>query len=237
MEFEVNGYRYSQNNRYAGWRMAAGVARYLLTGSGLMSEGSFEIGLFPQTAPGSKGPDAQILLVPYTIDVNKHPLGTGDTPQITFSGFIAHPNSRGSLHLRSTDALDPPIIRTNYLSTDHDREVAVGTARFIRRLVATQPLRDVIVREVSPGPSFQSDDEILEAWRKHGGCGYHAIGTCAMGSDSESVTDPELRVRGIAGLRVMDTSILPYMVSGNTNAPMLAMARRAADLILEAAKS
>jgi choline dehydrogenase-like flavoprotein len=230
-QYRVTSYAYSQNNRYSGWRLAANMARYLLGRSGLMSEGSFAVGYFVRATEGSVRPDAQILLAPYTIDTARHPLAMADHPSITLFGFISRPDSRGTLVLRSRDPADPPVIRTNYLATEHDRAVAIGTARFIRRLTATEAMRPVILDETLPGPDFQSDDELLEAWRTRAGTGYHTIGTCAMGGE-DAVLDPALRVRGIAGVRVMDTSILPHMVSGNTNAPMMAMAHRAADLIM-----
>jgi choline dehydrogenase-like flavoprotein len=231
-QYRVSSYAYSQNNRYSGWRLAANTARYLLARSGLMSEGSFAVGYFVKTTARSVRPDAQILLAPYTIDSAKHPLQMADHPSITLFGFISRPDSRGTLTLRSRDPADPPVIRTNYLSTDHDRAIAIGTARFIRQLAATQAMREIIVEETLPGSQYQSDEELLEAWRRHAGTGYHTIGTCAMGGE-DAVLDERLRVRGIDALRVMDASILPHMVSGNTNAPMMAMAHRAADLIME----
>jgi choline dehydrogenase len=235
-QFGVKSYQYSQNNRYGGWRLIANTARYLATHGGLMSQGSFGVGAFVRSTEHSARPDAQILLSPYTIDSSKHPLAMDDKPSITLFGFISRPDSRGSLELRSANPADPPVIRTNYLATEHDRRIAVGTARYIRRLVATPPLRELVVEETLPGPSFQSDDELLEAWRSRAGTGYHTIGTCAMGGDPGSVLDPRLRVRGLNGVRVMDASILPHMVSGNTNAPMMAMAHRAAELIMEDAR-
>jgi len=229
-QYRVNSYAYSQNNRYGGWRLVANTARYLTTRSGLMSEGSFAVGYFVRSTPESPRPDAQILLAPYALDTSKHPLGMADHPSITLFGFILRPDSRGSLALRSRDPADPPVIRTNYLATEHDRAIAIGTARYIRRLTETEPMRKVILEETVPGVQAQSDEALLQAWRTQAGTGYHTIGTCAMGG-GDAVLDPELRVRGVEGVRVMDTSVLPHMVSGNTNAPMLAMAHRAAELI------
>jgi choline dehydrogenase len=105
--------------------------------------------------------------------------------------------------------------------------------RLIRRLYAQPALAKYVVEETWPGPAVQSDDEILDAFHRIGGAGYHAAGTCRMGADPGSVVDPKLRVRGVDGLRVADISVMPSLVSGNTNAPAMAMAWRAADLILE----
>ena len=228
-QYRVKSYAYSQNNRFSGWRLAMSTARYLLSRSGIMSKGSFEVGVFVKATPQSTRPDAQILLTPYTIDTAKHPLAMHDYPSITMFGFISRPTSKGSLSLRSADPGDPPLIHTNYLATDHDRAIAVGTAHYIRRLAETAPLKDLIVEELLPGTAWQSDEELIEAWHKTGGAGYHTIGTCAMGV----VTDPRLRVRGVSGVRVMDASVLPIMLAGNTNAPVMAMAHRAADLIID----
>jgi choline dehydrogenase-like flavoprotein len=124
--------------------------------------------------------------------------------------------------------LDP-----NYFATAHDRTTAVGAFRGMRRLLATGPLSDRIERETMPGNGVQTDQEIIDAALTMGSCGYHAIGTCAMGPNDDDVVDARLRVRGVANLRVVDASVLPIMVSGNLNGPVSALAWRAADLILE----
>ncbi|WP_284454643.1 GMC oxidoreductase [Actinomadura madurae] len=122
-------------------------------------------------------------------------------------------------------------IDANYLATEHDRTGTVDVFRAIRRLFATEPLASRIERETVPGPGVQGDDEIIAAGLEQGTCGYHAIGTCAMGPDDDDVVDPRLRVRGVTGLRVVDASVLPTMVAGNLNGPVSALAWRAADLI------
>lgn len=108
----------------------------------------------------------------------------------------------------------------------------IGAVRVMREYAKQSPLADMIAEETMPGPAYNSDAEIIAAYDKYGSCGYHAVGSCRMGSDDNSVVDPELRVRGVEGLRVMDTSIMPVIPSGNTNGPTMAMAWRAADIIL-----
>jgi choline dehydrogenase-like flavoprotein len=103
--------------------------------------------------------------------------------------------------------------------------------RWVRRCVSQEPLRSFIVDEVKPGKQYESDDEILEAFMSLGQTAFHVAGTCRMGSDEAAVVDPQLRVRGLQGIRVVDTSIMPTLISGNTNAPMMAMAMRAAEII------
>jgi choline dehydrogenase-like flavoprotein len=234
--FGVKSYQFSENNAYSGWRLLAHTSRYLLAHSGIMSRGSFEVATFFRANEHSPRPDAFLLLAPYAFDPSKYPLGMVDYPAISLFGTILSPTSSGSIELRSADPNDPPVIRSNYLSTDHDREIALGTMRFIRRLVSTAPLKDIVTTEYVIGAELQSDDEILDAWRKVSNTGYHTIATTAMGSHPTSVLDPQLRVRGIEGVRVMDAGILPHMVSGNTNAPVMAMSHRAADLILADAR-
>lgn len=232
MKYRVRSHTLSENRQYKGWRLFANTARYAATRSGFMSQGSFKVGCFVRTCPRSPRPDAQILLTPYSIDTTRHPLTMEDDPCITLFGFILSPDSRGSLELRSSDPKAPPRIRTRYLTTAHDREIAVGIAKWIRRLAATSPFKELLVEERTPGPACNTDEDFLRVWREGAGVGYHAIGTCAMGGAPDSVLDPALSVRGVKALRVMDASVLPHMVAGNTNAPVLAMADRAADLIL-----
>jgi choline dehydrogenase-like flavoprotein len=108
----------------------------------------------------------------------------------------------------------------------------IETVNIARRYAAQQPLKELIAEETYPGPQCVSDDDIIAAYDRYGSCGYHAVGSCRMGQDPDSVVDPALRVRGVSGLRVMDTSIMPQIPSGNTNGPTMAMAWRAADIIL-----
>jgi choline dehydrogenase-like flavoprotein len=234
--FGVRSYRYSDNNAYKGWRLATHVARYLATRSGLMGQGSFEVGMFLRATPESARPDARLLTAPFAFDNTKQPLATWDSPSFSIFGTVLSPDSRGTLELRSRDPRDKPIIRPNYLATERDRRISLGTLGFIRRLAASAPLSEIISAEEYPGPAVQSDEAILEAWCKTGSTGFHTIGTCAMGSHPTSVLDPRLRVRGIDRVRVMDAGVLPHMVSANTNAPVLAMAHRAAELILTDAR-
>jgi choline dehydrogenase len=130
-------------------------------------------------------------------------------------------------------AAAPLTIRPNFLSTEEDRISAVAGVRFVRQLAAARPLADLIVEETVPGREVQSDKDILTAYRLFGSPGYHAVGTCRMGADDDAVTDPRLRVRGLSGLRIVDCSVMPTIPSGNTNGPVMALAWRAADLILE----
>jgi choline dehydrogenase-like flavoprotein len=156
-------------------------------------------------------------------------------PGMMCIGYLLRPDSEGSLRLTSADPDAPPDIDANYFATEHDRTTSLDVFRAIRALFATEPLASRIVCETVPGPSVVSDEEIIDAGLALGGCGYHTIGTCAMGPNDDDVVDPRLRVRGVTNLRVVDASVLPIMVSGNLNGPVSALAWRAADLILAGA--
>jgi len=225
----------SHNREYRGARLYANALKYLCTRRGVMASGAYEVGAFVHTQDDAARADAQILMAPYSYDLSSGALEIEKGNGMACLGFILRPDSRGTLRLRSADPAQPPLIRPNYLSTAHDREIALKLLRLIRRYAAQAPLADCISAETLPGAQVQSDDEILDAWRQMGACGFHTVGTCRMGAadDDDAVLDPRLRVRGVEALRVVDCSAFPFMIAGNTNAPVMALAARAADLITE----
>lgn len=198
-----------------------------------MASGYADIGAFIKTRRELTRPDAQLLFAPYSIDRTLSPPTVERRPGMTIGGFILRPTSKGELVVRSPDPREQPTIRANYLTSDDDRTKSVDILRFIRAFAATEPMQRIGLRETSPGSGAQTPEQILGVWRQLGHCGFHLVGGCRMGSDDQSVVDPRLRVRGLTGLRVMDCSVLPLMVAGNTNGPIMAMAGRAADLIKE----
>jgi choline dehydrogenase len=121
----------------------------------------------------------------------------------------------------------------NYISTELDQRLMIEGARLVRKMAATPTLSSYIQEEIQPGPAMQSDSDILDAVRQHGSSGYHPSCTCRMGTDAMAVVDPRLRVHGVKGLRVVDTSVMPTLVSGNTNAATIMIAEKAADMIRE----
>ena len=135
--------------------------------------------------------------------------------------------------IRSRDPAVPPEIRADFLATENDRRLMVDMVRYTRRLLRQPPLESHLGEEAFPGPSVRSDEEIVEFCRRAGAPGAHYAGTCRMGQDRMAVLDEKLRVRGVSGLRVVDGSIMPTLVSGNTNGPIMAIAWRASDLVLE----
>lgn len=221
----------SHNKQYSGWRAIWNGIKYYLGVDGLMSAASYEIVGWLKTDPTLNRPDAQILVAPFSFNMEDR-TQVEKVPGMHVTLYTLRPDSRGSVHIDSRDPNAAASISANHHATDHDRKKMVALVRAVRRYLATEPLASMIEEETSPGPAYQTDDEIIAAYDKFGTCGYHAVGSCRMGNDTGSVVDPELRVRGVTGLRVMDTSVMPVIPSGNTNGPTMAMAWRAADIIL-----
>lgn len=177
----------------------------------------------------------QLLLVPFSLGPSATSSGVEDKPGISILGFALRPTTESRVHLTSADPLVPPRVEAHYLETAEDRDISIRMFRRMRELVASDPIASDIAAEITPGPIVDTDDDemILRSGFLNGGTGYHASGACAMGPDESDAIDSRLRVRGVDGLRVVDVSILPTMVAGNLNAPMMAMAYRASEMILE----
>jgi choline dehydrogenase len=163
--------------------------------------------------------------------------GTGLDPFSGFSigAFVLHPRSRGSVHLRDAARPEAPEIRANYLSDPVDAEIFVAAMRMARRLSQQEALSRYVVEETRPGPSVETDEEWLAYIRQTSQTSWHPVGGCRMGVDEGAVVDPQLRVRGLAGLRVADASVMPSIVSSNTNAASIMIGEKAADMLRAAA--
>ena len=214
-------------------RTMAGV-RYALSRSGPLTIAAGTSGAFFKTNPRLASPDIQIHFIPFSTDK----MGEKLHP---FSGFTAsvcqlRPESRGSLKIRSADPSAPPEIRINYLATETDRAAFIDGIRILRRILAAPALKAYCHEEVYPGAKVTSDEDLLDFCRNTGSTVYHPTSTCRMGNDPLAVVDQRLRVRGIEGLRVVDASVMPDLMSGNTNAPTIMIAEKASDMILEDAR-
>ncbi len=215
-------------------RQALTAAKYLVTHKGPMSTPAYDVIGFFKSSPDQPRPDAQILMAPFSAapyEAGKD-LGLEREPGIQAIGYVLRPDSEGYVAITSSDPAAPLDIEANFFATQHDRDTGVALFKKMRELFSQDPISSYLVRELVPGADVTSDDAIIDACLNDGYCGYHAVGTCAMGPADEDVVDPELRVRGVDKLRVMDCSVMPTMVSGNLNGPAMAMAWRAADLIL-----
>jgi choline dehydrogenase-like flavoprotein len=205
-----------------------------------MASSSHEINGFLKTRPELDRADLQIHAAPYTLDLSTVASKTR-FERLHGANILVYPTrpeSSGTVTIRSATVADTPLISPCYLATDDDCRTAIDAVRLIRRLAAQEPLKPYLAEETAPGPGVITDEEILDAWRRLGQSGYHAVGTCKMGLDNDphAVVDARLRVRGVEALRVVDCSVMPTTISGNTSAPAMATAWRAADLILHDAR-
>ena len=233
MTYDLHG-PFSHNMQLRGLKLVGNVLRYYLTGTGPMAAGYGNAGAFATVLPESKTPDIEILLSPAAAMLDtKGRLAPDTVHSATLFGYPLRSRSEGSVRITSADPSAPAIIRANYLTDPYDRAVTIAMHHYLRRWMAQPALRPFIAGEREPTRSMETDDEILDGFRTIGQAGYHACGTCRMGDFHDAVLDEKLRVKGVEGLRVVDGSIMPTMVSANTNGPIMASAWRAADLILE----
>ena len=209
-------------------KLRAGLEYYMFH-RGPLSMISSPAALFARTRPELASPDVKISISPFSAERPQDGLHR-------FSGFttIAYqlrPESRGQIKLKSANSADPPAVYPNYLATETDQQTIVAGLKLIRRLLAHRRLQSFAESEFQPGPAVESDEQLLDYARRRGGTVYHPTSTCKMGNDSMAVVDPELRVHGIDGLRVADASIMPTVVSGNTNAATIMIGEKAADMV------
>jgi choline dehydrogenase len=214
-------------------KILAGL-RYAALRTGPLTIAAGTSGAFFRTNPRLATPDIQIHFLPFSTDK----MGEKLHP---FSGFTAsvcqlRPESRGSIRIRSADPAAPPEIRINYLASEVDRTANVEGLKILRKILSAPALAPFVVEEVDPGAKVTSDEALLAFCRKRGTTVYHPTSTCRMGNDPLAVVDQRLRLRGIDGLRVVDASVMPDLVSGNTNAPVIMIAEKASDMILQDAR-
>jgi choline dehydrogenase len=209
-------------------KLKAGLEYYVLH-RGPLSMISSPAALFARTRPELASSDVKISISPFSAERPQDGLHR-------FSGFTSiayqlRPESRGEIKLKSSDPSDAPAVYPNYLATETDQRTIVAGLKLIRRILATPQMQVLIEAEFQPGTAVESDEELLDYARHRGGTVYHPTSTCKMGTDPMAVVDAELRVHGIDGLRVADASIMPTVVSGNTNAAAIMIGERAADMV------
>ncbi|MEZ5778067.1 MAG: GMC family oxidoreductase N-terminal domain-containing protein [Paracoccaceae bacterium] len=217
-------------DRYAKlhWSVLAGL-EYLFTRKGPVASSLFETGGFWYADPDARSPDIQFHLGLGTgIEAGVAAMPDGG---VTLNSCHLRPRSRGTVRLQSADPSAPPLIDPNYLSDTRDREMSIRGLKLAQAIMAQEPLKPFIRAERLPGPNVKTDDEYFAFICEHSKTSHHAAGTCRMGADPEAVLDPNLRFNGIDGLRVADASVMPTVISSNTNAAAIMIGEKAADMI------
>lgn len=226
------------NHQFYGAGLIRNALRYYLRRDGPLATGPFEVGAFVRTTPDVKRPDAQLYMGGFTFarsDDDNFPVPLADVerqPGMTCYGQLLRLTSEGQIAITSPDPAALPTITPNWMTTPEDRASAIAMIRYMRRYMARPALARYVERESFPGAEQDSDEQIWEVFRRLSTCGTHAVATCRMGRDNRAVLDPDLRVNGVSGLRVVDCAAMPAPVSGNTNGPAMALAWAAADSII-----
>lgn len=228
------------NREYVGWRIYKNALRYFITGSGPLARVGMPVTMMVSSDGDKSYPDFQLAAAPFAMrsskemrnDPGRGPINA--SPGITFSGMYVHPQSKGSVAITSRDPRESPQVQAGWWNDLRDQAKHVQMFRTLRHLAKASQLAPYVGAERVPGVPAETDEQIIEELKWMMTPGLHGTGTCTMGHDAAtSVVDSRARVHGVAGLRVVDCSIMPTSVSGNTNAPAMALAARAAELILE----
>jgi choline dehydrogenase len=241
-------------NTYCAWRISRSLSlntlhhsiprqlvaglKYVLYRGGPMSGNGLYVGALVRSDPSLERPDLQMNISAWsTIDRTRDGIISHPFPAFAISPVHLRPEGRGTVRLKSPDPLAAPEIRFNFLRSDFDMQAVIKGIRIARHIAAQPALKDLVVEEVLPGPSVTTDGQLADEVRRRGVSNLHPVGSCSMGHGPNAVVDPRLRVHGIGGLRVVDASIMPSIIAGNTNAPTIMIAEKASDMILEDAKA
>ena len=224
----AKGLTYNETARGLG--LIGQIARFAVKRDGLLGLPASPVRAYVRTREGLASPDAGISWQPFLADGTRR---LSDRPGITVVTHALRSESTGSIHIAANGPQTPPAIRFNFLSAGIDREITVAGMRIVRRIMSAPALKDIVGDEFQPGPSIDSDKELLDFVMQTAETTYHPIGTCKMGADPQAVVDDRLRVHGLTGLRIADASIMPTLTSGNTNAPSIMIGEKASSMVLE----
>ncbi len=218
-------------------RMIAG-ARYVLLRNGPMTGNGLYVGALVRTDPRFERPDLQMNISCWsTIGRDRNGIVSHPHPGISISPVHLRPEARGTVRLGSNDPFAPPRIHFDFMKSDYDMQVMLYGIRLARQIVRQQAMQKLIVEETSPGITVRTDEEMIADTRERGISNLHPVGTCGMGHGPMAVVDPRLRVHGLGGLRVVDASVMPVIIAGNTNAPTIMIGEKASDMILQDAQT
>jgi len=231
------------NELSRGWRLLGEVAKYAVSRKGLLTLSAAHVQAYWRSRPGLSGPDVQYHILPATVDiprfVEKQLWELEKVPGLTIAPCQLRPESRGTIHVKSADPFAAPAIRPNYLADPIDQKAITEGLKFADVLAGQDALKPYVEHRLTPAAGPMGDDEWLGYARELGSTIYHPVGTCRMGQagDAGAVVDPQGRVHGIIGLRVIDASVMPRLVSGNTNAPTMMIAEKMSDSVLADARA
>lgn len=220
------------NDKARGINLIKQIANYVFKRDGFLTLPSAPVVGFFKTRKELAAPDIQVHFIPYKVVLENGKRKLGEEPGITCTVNQNLPESKGSIHIKSINPEESPSIKFNFLSSSLDRQTLVSGVKLIRQIMKSETMQEFCGEEIQPGESFSSDEDILKFIREKAETVYHPTGTCKMGFDQESVVDKKLKVHGIKGLRIADASIMPTLVSGNTNAVCMMIGERCADFIL-----
>jgi len=232
--YKVQGTRTMNERANSLFGKAAMALEYALFRRGPLTMAPSQLGAFAKSGPDKDTADLEYHVQPLSLDKFGEPLHP--FPAFTASVCNLRPTSRGHVRLKSADPAAAPAIQPNYLSTAEDKRIAAEAIRLTRRIVAAPALRRFRPEEFRPGPEFDSEQQLVEAAGRIGTTIFHPTGTCRMGADPGAVVDARLRLNGLGGLRIADASVMPSITSGNTNAPTIMIAEKAAAMMLEDAR-
>jgi choline dehydrogenase-like flavoprotein len=233
--YKVSGIRTLNEKASSLFGKASIALEYLFKQSGPMSMAPSQLGVFTRSDSSFETPNLQYHVQPLSLEKFGDPVHP--FPAFTASVCNLRPQSRGSIHISSPDYREQPAIAPNYLSADADKTVAADSIRLTRKITQQPALAPYRPEEFKPGPSYETEDDLIRAAGDIGTTIFHPVGTCRMGADPASVVDPELRLRGLTGLRIADASVMPTITSGNTNSPTIMIAEKAAAMIKAAANA
>lgn len=217
------------------WRGISAGLQYLLSRRGFLATSTVSVHTITRSRPDAPRPDLKLQLG-HVSGADRYAmskgLGVDEFPGFNLGVFNLHPESRGSIHIKSPDPAQYPVIKANYFAADNDVAITLSGLKIMRRLAGQPALSKLIVKETRPGPKADSDEALIDYIRSTGQTCWHPVGTCRMGNDAKAVVDNQLKVHGIIGLRIADASVIPHLVSSNTNAACIMIGERCADFLL-----